>query len=91
MRDFLSAFFCPAHLALQNLKKDYLIFSYFHNFVPKSDQTKNDEWVEENNCSEIVHTFNQNYQVNSTCCHFLAELAKQCIDLIKNNLYLVLF
>ena len=45
MRDFLSVFFfCLAHLALQNVNKDYIIFSYFRNFVAKSDQklkTKN--------------------------------------------------
>ena len=37
-------FFCLAHLALQNVNKNYVIFSYFHNFVAKSDQkpkTKN--------------------------------------------------
>ena len=36
--------FCLAHLALQNVNKDYVIFSYFRNFVAKSDQkpkTKN--------------------------------------------------
>ena len=42
-------------------------------------------------CSEIVHTFNQNYQACSTFCHLLAKLAKQCVDFIKNNLFLVLF
>ena len=44
MRDFLSSFFRLAHLALQNVNKDYVIFSYFRNFVAKSDQkpkTKN--------------------------------------------------
>ena len=37
-------FFCLAHLALQNVNKDYVIFSYFRNFVAKSDKkpkTKN--------------------------------------------------
>ena len=41
---FFSLFFRPAHLALQNVNKDYIIFSYFHNFVAKSDKkpkTKN--------------------------------------------------
>ena len=38
MRDFISGFFRLAHLALQNVNKDYIIFSYFHNFVAKSDQ-----------------------------------------------------
>ena len=44
MRDFLSVFFRLAYLALQNVTKDYVIFSYFRNFVTKSDQkpkTKN--------------------------------------------------
>ena len=38
LRDFLSVFFRLAHLALQNVNKDYVIFSYFRNFVAKSDQ-----------------------------------------------------
>ena len=41
---FLSVFFHLALLALQNVNKDYIIFSYFRNFVAKSDQkpkTKN--------------------------------------------------
>ena len=37
-RDFLSAFFSLAHLALQNVTKDYVIFLYFRNFIAKSDQ-----------------------------------------------------
>ena len=44
LRDFLSGFFRLAHLALQNVSKDYIIFSYFCNFIAKSDQkpkTKN--------------------------------------------------
>ena len=36
--DFLSVFFHLAHLALQNVNKDYVIFLYFCNFVAKSDQ-----------------------------------------------------
>jgi hypothetical protein len=35
---FFSFFFRLAYLALQNVNKDYVIFSYFHNFVGKSDQ-----------------------------------------------------
>ena len=41
---FSFRFFCLAHLALQNVNKDYIIFSYFRNFVAKNDQnpkTKN--------------------------------------------------
>ena len=41
---FFFSFFRLAHLALQNVNKDYIIFSYFRNFVAKSDQkpkTKN--------------------------------------------------
>ena len=38
LRDFLSVFFCLAHLALQNVNKDYVIFLYFRNFFAKSDQ-----------------------------------------------------
>ena len=36
--DFLIVFFCLAHLALQNVNKDHIIFSYFRNFVAKSDR-----------------------------------------------------
>ena len=35
---FLSGFFRLAHLALQNVNKDYVIFLYFRNFIGKSDQ-----------------------------------------------------
>ena len=41
---FFPVFFRLAHLALQNVNKDYVIFSYFRNFIAKSDQkpkTKN--------------------------------------------------
>lgn len=41
---FFPVFFRLAHLALQNVNKDYIIFSYFHNLGAKSDQkpkTKN--------------------------------------------------
>ena len=31
-------FFRLAHLVLQNVNKDYIIFLYFYNFVSKSDQ-----------------------------------------------------
>ena len=44
LRDFLSGFFRLAHLALQTINKDYVIFSYFRNFFTKSNQkpkTKN--------------------------------------------------
>jgi hypothetical protein len=38
LHNFLSVFFRLGHLALQNENKDYVIFSYFRNFVDKSDQ-----------------------------------------------------
>jgi hypothetical protein len=41
---FVLVFFSLAHLALQNVKKDYIIFLYFRNFIAKSEQkpkTKN--------------------------------------------------
>jgi hypothetical protein len=38
LRDFLSVFFRLAHLAFQNVNKDYVIVLYFRNFVAKSDQ-----------------------------------------------------
>ena len=37
---FFLVFFHIAHLALQNVNKDYVIFSYFCNFVAKSDQKR---------------------------------------------------
>ena len=43
---WFSFFFC---LPLQNVNNDYLIFSYFHNCVAKSDQKpKNEKWYERN-------------------------------------------
>ena len=33
-----------AHLVLQNVNKDYEIFSYFHNFVAKTDGKRKMEW-----------------------------------------------
>ena len=45
LRDFLSIFFCLAHLALQNVNKDYVIFLYFRNFVAKSDQKRKMGWT----------------------------------------------
>ena len=39
---------CLAHLAWQNLDKDYVIFLYFRNFVAKSDQKpKTKFWMNE--------------------------------------------
>ena len=35
---FFPVFFRLTHLALQNVNKYYVIFSYFHNFIAKSDQ-----------------------------------------------------
>ena len=35
---FFPVFFRLAHLALQNVNKDYIIFLYFRNFITKSDQ-----------------------------------------------------
>ena len=40
---FCFRFFSLAHLALQNVKKVYIIFSYFHNCVAKSDQNQKRE------------------------------------------------
>ena len=37
---FFQFFSHLAHLALQNLNKDYVIFSYFRKFVAKSDQKR---------------------------------------------------
>ena len=45
LRDFLSCFFCLAHLALQNVNKDYIIFLYCRNFVAKSDQKQKIGWT----------------------------------------------
>ena len=38
-------FFHLAHLALQNVNKDYIIFLYFRNFVAKSDQKRKMGWT----------------------------------------------
>ena len=41
---FFPGFFHLAHLALQNINNDYVIFLYFRKFIAKSDQkpkTKN--------------------------------------------------
>jgi len=35
---FFPVFFCLAHLALQNVNKDYVTFLYFCNFFAKNDQ-----------------------------------------------------
>ena len=39
MRDFLSLFYRLAHLALQNVNKDYVIFLYFSRFVNAKNLT----------------------------------------------------
>ena len=44
---FSFRFFCLAHLALQNVNKDYVIFSYFCNFVAKSDQKRKMGWTKQ--------------------------------------------
>merc|ERR1712051_848297 len=64
---FFLFFFHLAHLALQNVNKYYIIFSYFHNFVIKSDQKpKMKNWTKE--------TFDM-YRKN------LFELVQTCSDL----------
>ena len=46
---FLSVFSRLAHLALQNVKKDYVIFSYFSKLRrQKWPKTKNQKWDEQN-------------------------------------------
>ena len=42
---FSFRFFRLAHLALQNVNKDYTIFLYFHNFFVKSDQKRKMGWT----------------------------------------------
>ena len=57
--DFLSGFFRLAHLVLQNVNKDYVIFSYFHNFIAKSDQEpKTKNGMNETNIVKIEEYFN---------------------------------
>ena len=46
--DFLSVFFCLAHLALQNENKDYVIFLYFSNCWQNWPKTKNEKCDEQN-------------------------------------------
>ena len=45
LSDFISVFFRLAHLALQNVNKDYVIFLYFSNFVNKTDQKRKMGWT----------------------------------------------
>ena len=43
---FFSVFFHLAHLVLQNVNKEYIIFLYFCNFIAQSDQKR--KWDEPN-------------------------------------------
>ena len=51
---FSFCFFRLAHLALQNVNKDYVIFSYFRNSIAKSDQKQKTKNGMRFDCS--VHT-----------------------------------
>ena len=44
---FSLCFFRLAHLALQNVNKDYVIFPYFHKFVAKSNQKRKMGWTKQ--------------------------------------------
>jgi len=46
---FFPVFFHLAHLALQNVNNDYVIFLYFRNLIAKSDQKPNTKkWDDQN-------------------------------------------
>ena len=53
-------FFSLAHLALQNVNKDYVIFLYFRNFVAKSDQKAKTK----NGMNETKHAGKENLEKN---------------------------
>ena len=60
----LSVFFSLAHLALQNVNKDYVIFLYFRNFIAKNDQKpKTKNGIIETN----VVTFDKNKHLRTVC------------------------
>ena len=65
---FFPFFFHLAHLALENVNKDYVIFSYFHNFVAKSDQKPKTK----NGMNETQMRFIQNKMKNK--CEFKLAL-----------------
>ena len=73
-------FFRLAHLALQNVNKDYIIFSYFHNFVTKSDQKPRTK----NGMSE---TFD--YKINANIQQ--SDVSQKKIEIICWNFYHLLF
>ena len=55
LRDFLSVFFHHAHLALQNVNKEYVIFLYFRNSNAKSDEKQKTKYG-------INETFEMNWR-----------------------------
>ena len=61
LRGFLSVFIRLAHLALKNVNKDFVIFLYFHNFIPKSDQKpKTKNGMNETLIDKIIHHSHSN-------------------------------
>ena len=53
---FFPFFFHFAHLALQNVNKDYVIFSYFRNFMPKVTKTKKPKmgWTKHKSRKKVI-------------------------------------
>ena len=67
-----------SRLALQNVKKDYIIFSYFRNFVAKSDQKTKEKWDEQNT---IVFALS----LSSTAKYYCLLMYIQSIHILSNQ------
>ena len=65
-------FFRLADLVLQNENKDYIIFSYFHNFVSKWPKTKNEKLDERKN-------YEQKLFKKISQCHSLLLVDKKTV------------
>ena len=85
---FLSIFFRLAHLALQNVNKDYVIFLYFRNFVAKSDQKpkrKNNGHKKINQFSNILPIRKPFLHIRLKWIGFLAHVLTHMYDAKDNN------
>ena len=87
LRDFHSGSFRLAHLALQNVNIEYVIFLYFCNFVSKSDQKpKMKNWMNETNITFLWQKFAESFQILSSLKNI--ELGAQ---LLLMTLFVCLF
>ena len=82
MRDFLSGFFHLAHLALQNLNKDYIIFSNFCDFVVKTQNEKWDELL-----TERLNLNFQDYFPAKNCLDFFWKLLLIVLSFIDSSIW----